>query len=100
MDGAEFYGVGGDSILDQTRTGNISQTQLEDYNTSVQVSDGFRNSALITIVGAGVLGAAGIVTYSYDLQRPTDDTPPPTNTVAFSFTLAPSSAGLAVNGRF
>jgi len=90
----------GQAILQQTKNGNLTQSQLGEYNGSVIARERFRTLSLITLAGAGVLGLAGTITYVYDVERTTEDAPTHPHAVGFSFAVTPSSAGLGIAGRF
>lgn len=110
--GAAFVGAGlqgifalreqsaGQDILLQSKTGNITQAQLEAYNGSVNTRDGLRNSTMITLTSAGIFGLAGAITYIYDSQRTSDNSLTVRDAMGLSVTLTPSIAGIDVTGRF
>ena len=88
------------AILQQSKTGNITQAQLDEYNASVNARNRLGNSSLLTLTGAGIFGLAGAITYIYDTQRTSDNSLTVRDTVGFSVTLTPSIAGIDVTGRF
>jgi hypothetical protein len=86
------------NILQQTQSGNITVSNLEEYNDSVSTWETLRNSTAITFVAASILGITGAMAYAIEPQRNSDSTP--RNNVSVSLTLGPSNAGIEINGRF
>lgn len=86
-------------ILQQTQSGNISATQLDEYNASVVTAENLQNSTTITVVSASILGIAGVMTYFSDSRRTTDESTS-RGAVGVSLVVSPSNTGFEINGRF
>jgi tetratricopeptide (TPR) repeat protein len=103
--GASFQGVvvvqqqqAARTILQQTENGNISATELDEYNASIVTSETLRTSATITVVAASLLGIAGALIYAIEPRSTADSKP--RNNVGVSLVLGPSNAGFGISGQF
>ena len=88
------------SIMDKTTTSNITQKELDDYNAAVNDREFSGSIAIGTFIGAGVIGATGVVAYVFDSQRLARDSTGPSPTMGVSLNVSPTNMGVGVGGRF
>lgn len=102
-------------ILTQQASGNITQKQLEDYNSAINERDEFRSAAVVSLGAGAAIGGAGLLFYLFDNPKPTvppvsfDDTsdkpssPAPTDMkmeLGGAPIVSPDFIGGAMVGRF
>lgn len=88
-------------VMGITSAGNLSQSQLAQYNASLQLRDDLRSIAAVSFGVAAALGLVGAGLFIFDdpaplrVERQNRSTPP-----RVSLVLSPGVAGLGVSGTF